>query len=69
MRFRVTCKPDKPESRSRLENPFYSDEIMKRDKEGDRVWYTECESEEEVRKLFDEAKAQDLPKVRGFVLF
>jgi hypothetical protein len=49
-------------------NPFRAGLVWETRKVEVRTFQMDCESEEEVRRFFKEAKEQDLPNVRGFEL-
>lgn len=49
-------------------NPFRARDVFPMVPCTDRVWEFEAASEDEVRKLYEEAKAQQLPNVYGFDL-
>ncbi len=64
MMFHVTISRLKNPPR----NPFVAGSILRREETLVREWEMDCESEDEVRQFFRDAKEQDLPNVRGFQL-
>lgn len=67
--YRVTLVSDAPIASDRPCNPFYIRDIFSyKVRRAARVWEIEAESEAEVLRFYQEAKAQDLPNVRGFSL-
>jgi hypothetical protein len=49
-------------------NPFRVGLIWETREVNLRTFEIECESEEDVRRFYEEAKEQDLPNVRGYKL-
>lgn len=69
--YRVTLRSDTPVRRSdgREINPFRIRDIFGvRAMRNYRIWEFEAADEAEVRRLYDEAKREDLPNVRGYSL-
>ncbi|MDO8778879.1 MAG: hypothetical protein Q7K57_61205 [Burkholderiaceae bacterium] len=63
MKFKVTCSKVQP---TPDRNPFHAGAIHGKSNVVRRTWEFDAESEEDVRKLFNEAKAARHLNVRGF---
>jgi hypothetical protein len=65
----VTLVSDQPIAGDRQRNPFLVRDIFSLTvRRPARVWEFDAKDEAEVRRYYDEAKAEDLDQVRGFSL-